>query len=470
MKRLLPLILTAALVFSLLPGALAGSNPLTVATGGRGITVYTASGGGKKAGTLYNGFAAELSLQTEQGLYSCWLTHDCTVWVNQKKAEKALPRDWHGEPSNDLPCDMFLAQVAMQDAPLYTSPSHRHLSARHAPGTLALVCGEFGDDYLIDLGAAVLGFMPKDSLRQVRTLSYPEAHSADWGVEGASLQTVHTGGGLLLRSASATGYSDSYAYWQVRDGEQVTVLAMVEGKAQLAGGGFIDSRFLDPNGDHSKTLATVISDKPLDRLNVRFSADPDASANFKLFAGARVQVVHHTDDWATIFLTGEGGGNVYYGLVRMQYLDFDAKSAQKSLLSVRTLYDLGSGNGGDWYRLGWDFTQGRLPKGTQLRLIGVSVAYDGSLQYPDELMCLTEEGRLITIFDDGVLEAIDPPDIQARVTSGLRLRRAPNKTSDVATNLPKGAKVDVLIRGEGWTMVRYEGKTGYVMSRYLQFP
>lgn len=470
MKRFSFFFIMAALALTLPGIALAGSNPMTVATDGKGIAVYAASGGGRQAGTLYNGFAAELSLKAEQGLYSCWLTADCTVWVNQERAQKALPRDWHGEPRDDLPCDMFLAEIATQDAPMFTSPSHRHLSARHAPGTLALVCGEFGDDYLIDLGATVLGFMPKDSLRQVRALSYPEAHSTDWGVEGASLQTVYTGGGLLIRSSSATGYSDSSTYWQVRDGEQVTVLAMVDGSAQLAGGGFIESRFLDQNGDHSRTLATVISDKPLNRLNVRFSADQDAPANFKLFAGAQVQVVNHTDDWASIFVTGKGGGNVYYGLVRMQYLDFDSKGAQQSLLMVRTLHDLGAGNGGDWYRIRWDISEGKLPAGTQLRLIGVSVPYDGSLEYPDALMCLTEDGRLITILDDGVLEAIDPPEIQAKVTSALRLRLAPDKTAEVAANLPKGAKVDVLIRGEGWTMVRYKKETGYVMSRYLQFP
>ncbi len=470
MKRFFLMLIGAALALALPGIALAGSNPLTVATEGKGIAVYTASGGGRRAGTLYNGFDTELSLEAEQGLYSCWLTADCTVWVNQERAQKALPLDWHGEASDDLPCDIFLAEVSAQDAPMYSSPSHRHLIARHAPGTFALVCGEFGDDYLIDLGASMLGFMPKDSLRQVKALSYAEAQSTGWGVEGASVQTVYTGGGILMRSASATGYSDSYTYWQVQDGEQVTVLATVGGSAQLAGGGFIESRFLDPNGDHSRTLATVISDKPLNRLNVRVSADQDAPASFKLFAGAQVQVVDHTDDWASIMVTGERGGNVHYGLVRMQYLDFDAKGAQQSLLMVRTLYELGAGNGGDWYRLRWDISQGTLPAGTQLRLIGVSFPYVGSLEYPDALMCLTEDGRLITILDDGVLEAIDPPEIQAKVTSALRLRRAPDKTAEVAANLPKGAKVDVLIRGEGWTMVRCMNETGYVMSRYLQFP
>ncbi len=36
--------------------------------------------------------------------------------------------------------------------------------------------------------------------------------------------------------------------------------------------------------------------------------------------------------------------------------------------------------------------------------------------------------------------------------------------------LDKGTKVEVLLRGEGWTIVKYKNETGYVMSRYLQFP
>ena len=36
--------------------------------------------------------------------------------------------------------------------------------------------------------------------------------------------------------------------------------------------------------------------------------------------------------------------------------------------------------------------------------------------------------------------------------------------------LDAGTKVEVLIRGEGWTIVKYKNQTGYVMSWYLQFP
>ena len=53
MKRFFLFILTASLVFASCAAASAGWNPLNVAAEGKGIAVYTSSGGGKQAGVLY---------------------------------------------------------------------------------------------------------------------------------------------------------------------------------------------------------------------------------------------------------------------------------------------------------------------------------------------------------------------------------------------------------------------------------
>lgn len=476
MKRLFLFLMISALALSPFAEAFAGANPLTVATRGRGIAVYTASSGGRQAGTLYNGFNAELSLSPENGLYACMLTHEYTVWLDKRKAEQALPREWHLGPSDEaldaqVPCGIFLAEVTAQDAPLYASPARRHLKARHAPGTLALACGEFGDSYYVMLGSFELsGFMPKAALRQVKPLTYAQTKSEAWGVEGAVERTVYTGGVPLMRSGSATGCSDIVTYWQLKDGDRVTVLATPGGVAQLAYGGFIEGRFLEPDGDHSRVYATVVSDKPLNRLNVRSFASKEAAVVCKLFAGARVQVIDHTDDWASIVVSGKGANTLYTGAVQTQYLDFGGQGADSAFTAVRTRCDLGAGNGGDWYRLSWDRAQGVLPAGTALTVIGVAGSYDAAQDEPDRLLCLTEEGRLVTLFEDGVLEVTETLGIQAKAASAVRLRSTPSKAADVAARIPRGGRVTVLLRGEGWTMVAYEGQTGYVMSRYLSFP
>ena len=60
--------------------------------------------------------------------------------------------------------------------------------------------------------------------------------------------------------------------------------------------------------------------------------------------------------------------------------------------------------------------------------------------------------------------------VLAKTTSSVKLREAPGKTAVVSRTLSKGERVEVLLRGEGWTLVKYKNQTGYVMSRYLQFP
>lgn len=478
MKRTVLFLLLAALALSPIIPANAGWNPLTVATEGQGIGVYTSNHGGKQVGILYNGFQSSLSLEPVNGLYSCNLTAEYTVWLNHVKAEKRLPKEWNEGSVNDaalaaqMPCALFLGEVTQEAAPLYSTPGHKRLSARHAPGTLALVCGAFGDDYYVTFGDFSLnGFMPKSALKKVKNLSIVQSESLAWGIETAAARTVYTGGGDIMRSGSATLFSDSSTFRQLRDGEQVTVLTTVGDMAQLAGGGFIETRFLEQNGDHSRVYATVKSDQPLDRLNVRSYASKEAPVICKLCAGAKVQIINHTDEWAAVFVTGETGGESYSGVVQMSYLTPDGNPAVNGCARVRTVYDLTAGNGGNWYRLRWaDIGYGGMPAGTELTVIGVEGHYDADLDYPDRLLCLTKEGRLITLLDDGVLEPIQSTGIQAKAASNVRMRSAPDKTAASIATISKGQKVEVLLRAEGWTMVKYRGETGYIMSRYLIFP
>lgn len=53
----------------------------------------------------------------------------------------------------------------------------------------------------------------------------------------------------------------------------------------------------------------------------------------------------------------------------------------------------------------------------------------------------------------------------------LYLRSTPSSRGkdNVITMMPRGAKVDVLEYGGTWTKVRYNGRTGYAMTAFLQF-
>ncbi|MBQ9264397.1 MAG: SH3 domain-containing protein [Clostridia bacterium] len=468
--------MAVTLTVLLCSSALAGWNPLTVATDGKGIAVYTASNSGRQAGILYNGADGSLSLEATNGLYSLNLTREYTVWVNKEQAEKNQPRGWQNGSINDaltdgFRCDIFLAEVIAADAPLYASPAHRHLAARHAPGTWVTVRGEFGDDYYVDTFQDQ-GFMPKASLRKVRDLTYRET-TYPWQAMGTGEEvTVYTGGAPLPVSPSATGYSDQTpAYWMVKDGETVAMLHRLGDWVQLVDGGFIESRFLDPNGDHSRAYAAVTSDGLLDRLNVRDYADKDAGVVGKLCAGARVQVINHTDDWAAVYVTGPAGGYAFSGCVQMKFLSFgDAAAVPHGFTRVCLTRDVYSGNSGHEYRVSWGGGgENALQAGTPLTVVGVKGGFFED--DPDQFFCLTDGGRLVLIWNDGgILEPIDILGPSAKAVSNVKMRAAPDAAATVLKNLSKGDRAEVLLRGERWTLVKYKNQTGYVMSRYLKFP
>ena len=86
-------------------------------------------------------------------------------------------------------------------------------------------------------------------------------------------------------------------------------------------------------------------------------------------------------------------------------------------------------------------------------------------------MCRTDDGRLIGVNDfGGILEPIDTLEVFVKTRDSVRFREEPSTDASVISTLPKGTRVEVLLRGEEWTMVRYKDETGYVMSRYLKFP
>ena len=61
-------------------------------------------------------------------------------------------------------------------------------------------------------------------------------------------------------------------------------------------------------------------------------------------------------------------------------------------------------------------------------------------------------------------------DIYAKTRSAVRLRKSPDEDGAVLHEVKAKTKVEVLLRGEIWTIVKYKDEIGYMMSRYLSFP
>ena len=453
--------------------ALAGYNPLTVAAEGGGITVYTDSSGSRKAGILYNGYTDHLDLEPTNGRYGCRLTQDYSIWLNEEKAMSRLPQQSeyadYDEWKAQLPCGIFLAEIVQDNAPVYTSPRHKHESARHAQGTLIKVCGEFGDDYYV--GGVAYGFIAKSAVRKIADMTYPQAHSDTYIYDGLSEQTIYASEAEpAFISATATGYSEDEIRSFIAN-RQFIVLRELGDWVQLAGGGFLEKRFLEPDGDHSYPVAYVKTDGQLDRLNVRWCADTNSAPTVKLCSGVPVHVVSHTEKWAVIFVTGPNGGVMKSGCVQMQYLSFGAQdSVRDGMTKVRLTQDLQGDESMVSFSVGGRGTGGILPSGTIVTVLGVGAHDSGKSSNVDRFLCETEEGRCVSISNPGILEPVSSTGIHATVRSAVRMRTEPNSEAAVLRQVKAKAKVEVFLRGETWTLVKYKNETGYMMSRYLSFP
>ena len=451
--------------------AFAGRNEVVVVTDGDGVTVYTSSSGSKKAGILYNGYKTEIPLEPKNNRYDCILTEDYTVWLNYEKATSREPSVNRGSAGweEKMPCSIFLAEIAGDNTPVYTSPANKKASIRHAAGTLCVVCGEFGKDYYLE--GPVDGFIPKEDIRKISDMTYTQAHSKTYIWDNPETCTIYASvENPVYTAASATGYSEEFNYGGYTKNVEVMVLKDLGDWVQLPYGNFVEKRFLDPDGDHSYPAAYVKTDGILDRLNLRSSASTDAMSEVKLCSGVKVNVISGTEKWAVVFITAPNGGISYTGCVMKEFLDY---SSGDSVRDGTTQVRLTKGLPGNKEMLHfYENAKGDvLPEGTVLKVIGVYDHQNNSRSdQADVFLCETEDGRYIKIESRGVLEPLQDSGIQATVRSKVKLRKEPNPKAEVVRQVKAKSKVEVLLRGEIWTLVKYQGETGYMMSRYLSFP
>lgn len=363
----------------------------------------------------------------------------------------------------------FAAEVVMQDAPLYTSPSHEKIKARFARGTLLSIGGENGEDYYVE-STYMKGYIPKTAVGVTEATKALNPGRDDFGIK-TEKRRVYTGGKPLGISRASSLFCEMCPS-VVEDGATVRVVKYLGDWAQLDMGRFIETRFLDPEGDHTLRYATVKTTSHLDRLNLRWDPDRNADASVKLCSGTRVQVIGGTDEWTTVLVTGEKGGNSFYGCVMNQYLVFDDTPVENAGIRVCLQKDL-FGNYANTI-FGVDkpysrFTGELLAAGTEMTVIGVSAHYTD--EFGDSFLCLLDDGRMVSLHDAASdLWPLEGTGIQAKTNTAVKLRREAAKKADALMTLSEGTKVDVLLRGEGWTMVQYKEQVGYVMSRHLKFP
>lgn len=449
-KTILLSLLCALLSAAFTPAAWAdGSMDLIVATRGAGAPAYAASTASKAVGVLYNGFRAWTSPDSKNGRHKFYFTEDFSYYIDADRAMSLLPDEYWSTSPKDLqaaslvvPCNVFAAKINAPGTPLYLAPEGGVAADTYDGGALTLVCGEFGGRYLVD-GYGITGFIDKNALTKVQDLNFWALSDIYSGLARNQYEakTVYTDGGSLYAGTAHL----------LQNGDTVYVLTYTQsGLAQLDSGGFIESRYLDANGDHTtrRVYAAVKTDHPLNRLRVN-----DGKYTEKLCSGVQVEVLRQRDGMALIFL-GDPRGEHIFGHVKTEFLAFgeDAESVPDGTTAIR----LTKGASG-------------LPQGTALRVIGCHTGYEAG--DPDRLIARTEDGKLTSLFNAaGNMEIVRGQTYVLRTADSVKMRQEPNKEGKVLRTLGQGVKIDVLFRGESWTLVQYKNRTGWVMSRFIKFP
>ena len=464
------LLLTTLLMLTV--SASAGDVRLDVATEGKGVTVYTSATGSGKAGILYNGYYKGLIGWEEiNGRNECMLTRSYSVWVNVDKAFSLWPEEIvdPDEWDKTRPCSVFLGEITKDNTPVYTTPKNKREKVRHLKGTLVIVCGEFGNDYYVDGPAE--GFISKNAVSKVKDLTPEQGRTGRDIFDDLRKETVYASKSEpAYFSASAGGYNEEETGYGITEKREYGILRDLGDWVQLDNFRFVEKRFLDPDAAHSYPTAWVKCDGQLDRLNVREAADTDSETVVKLCSGVPVHVVTQTKDWAEIYVTGPNGGKMEYGFVMKKHLSFDGKDVKYDGCTQVRLKENVNGIIKEGVFYGW---QGNdvLPEGTLLTVVGVYTAYMSTASSTADFLCETEDGQYFKIHGEYRVEPVKTETgIYAKARSDVRMRKSPDEDGDVLHEVKAKTKVEVLLRGEIWTVVKYKDEIGYMMSRYLSFP
>ena len=103
-------------------------------------------------------------------------------------------------------------------------------------------------------------------------------------------------------------------------------------------------------------------------------------------------------------------------------------------------------------------------------MMGVYSSGSSESDQSDRFMCETEDGKYIEVAGGEFLEPLESTGLMATARQAVRMREEPSPDSKVLHQVKVKTKVEVLLRGEIWTMVKYRDEVGYMMSRYLSFP
>lgn len=353
----------------------------------------------------------------------------------------------------------------------YTASADGRVLTTVVNGGLVTVLAR-GDQWtLIRLGQ-VVGYVPSGALRFG---SNAPTSSTQKPTDVRKWATVHCNGSLNLRAAASY---DGRVLASIPDGAVLCVFDVQGAWANVQYGaqaGWASTDFLvlaDAFPGQVQSSATAYVNIPSGTGTVNLRARPSTSAALlgSISHGSAVTVLVSDGSWCQVqSAAGEG-------YVMARYLSFDKPADTKPPQADQP--SLGDGESEAIVRTASGTLNLREAPDTSARVLmalprgeSIVVTLRGSE------WCMVRYGDLRGYVMTRYLyfpadDAADVPAAYAVVNTAsgsLNLRSQASTGSSVVRQIPRGARIGILEKGESWCRAVYDGSTGYVMTTYLRF-
>lgn len=212
-------------------------------------------------------------------------------------------------------------------------------------------------------------------------------------------------------------------------------------------------------------------------LNMRRDALPGSPVLVRIPKGTTIVIRERLAAWSRITYGGQTG---YVMNAYLTFLDGKPDGSEGETAVVTTAS--GSLN----MRLEPSREAGVLARIPQYATVNVQkrgadwccVSYNGMLGYVMTSFLTFDDSKppeTENIGDESVTPPIQPPEQQIEAayvdtpSGSLNLREQAGESYRVLMTIPRGAAVQVLLRGGKWCQVQYDGCMGYVMTKFLRF-
>ena len=308
---------------------------------------------------------------------------------------------------------------------------------------------------------------------------------------------IITGDVVNVRKGPGTGYD---RVEQLAKGRQVSILAEENGWYKIAWNnstGYVSKSYVSASGASASAPADVTPNATVTggNINVRTGPGTGYSRVAVVGTGKRVAVLETSGNWWKIGFDGKAGYIISSYIIRdgAQVPAAETAPSEPAAVTVEGNATIKGGNINVRTGPGTGYDRiGVVGTGKRVTLLGeeggwVKIGFDGKVGYLLGTYLTPDAGAMESVvaaeaaaddFPTITVEAValsaddaegTPSESRPGVITGgtINVRVGPSTDSDRITQVSTGKKVTILGEENGWFQIGFDGKTGYVLSKYV---